>query len=67
MAMKKIEHKAPGREVLTLDELAGFVQEAMRAGADGSEVVAAVVSFGGKLRSLSVEVPVATGDADKHL
>lgn len=67
MAMKKIEHKAPRKAFLTLDELAAFVQEAMRAGASGREVVAAAVSFGSKLQGLSVEVPVATGDVDKQL
>lgn len=60
MAMKKIEHKARKKEFLTLDELAAFTQEALRSGADGSEIVSASVSFGGKLQRLSVKVPVGT-------
>lgn len=62
MALKKIEHRAPKGEFLTLDELAAFVQEAMRSGASGSEVVQAVVSFGGKLQRLAVAVPIGTVD-----
>lgn len=58
MALKKIEHRAPKGEFLTLDELAAFVQEALRSGASGDEVVQAGVSFGGKLQRLAVEAPV---------
>lgn len=55
MAMKKVEHAAAKGRFLTLDEVAAFVQDAMRAGADGSTVVKATVSFGGKLQKLSVD------------
>jgi hypothetical protein len=56
--MKKVEHKAPKKQLLTLDELAAFVQDAMRSGAHGGEVVAATVSFGGKLQRVAVDVDV---------
>lgn len=55
MAKKTIEHAAPKGEFLTLDEVAAWVQDAMRAGADGGTVVKAVVSFGGKLQKISVQ------------
>lgn len=55
MAMKKVEHAADKGHFLTLDEVAAFVQDAMRTGADGSAVVKATVSFGGKLQKLSVD------------
>lgn len=64
MALKKIEHKAPKREFLTLDELAEFVREAREAGASGSEVVEVGASFGAKLQRISVEVPVLGGGAN---
>lgn len=60
MALKKIEHRAAKGQFLSLDELAAFVQEAMRSGACGDEVVQAAVSFGGKLQRLAVDVPVTT-------
>lgn len=56
MAMKPIEHRAPKKQFLTLDELAAFVQDAMRAGATGSEIVNATVSFGGKLQKIGIDV-----------
>jgi hypothetical protein len=56
MAMKKVEHAADKGQYLTLDEVAAFVQDAMRTGADGSTVVNATVSFGGKLQKISVDV-----------
>lgn len=59
MSSRKIEHKAPKKQVLTLDEVAAFVQDALRSGATGSEAVAATVSFGGKLQVVSVDVDVA--------
>lgn len=55
MAMKTIEHAAGKGQHLTLDEVAAWVQDAMRAGVDGSTPVAARVSFGGKLQRISVE------------
>jgi hypothetical protein len=55
-ARRRIEHAAPKRGFLTLDQVAAFAQDAMRSGATGSEVVAATVSIGGKLQKLSIEV-----------
>ncbi|SFK73720.1 hypothetical protein [Streptomyces pini] len=54
---KEIKHTAGGKH-MTLDELAAFVQDAMRTGAAGHEPVAATVTFGGKLRTVTVEVDV---------
>lgn len=58
MAMKKIEHAAPKGQLLTLDEVAAWVQDAMRAGASGDEIVGATISFGGKLQKIRVEAEV---------
>lgn len=55
-ARRKIEHAAEKKQLLTLDQLAAFVQDAMRSGASGSEVVAAAVSFGGKLQRVSIDI-----------
>jgi hypothetical protein len=54
MANKRIEHTADRGQHLTLDEIATWVQDAMRAGADGSTVVEARVSLGGKLQKIGV-------------
>lgn len=62
MALRKIEHKAAKGAFLSLDELAAFVQEAMRSGASGGTVVEAAVSFGGKLQRLTVAAPGAVTD-----
>ncbi|SES03671.1 hypothetical protein [Streptomyces qinglanensis] len=62
MSTRTIEHKAPKKQFLTLDELAAFVQDAMRSGAAGTEVVSAAVSFGGKLQSLAIDVDTAKQD-----
>lgn len=64
MATRKVEHAAPKKQTLTLDELAAFVQDAMRAGAEGTELVAAQVSFGGKIQKVSVDVEVGTEAKD---
>lgn len=56
MAKKKVEHTADKGAVLTLDEIAAWVQDAMRSGADGGSPVRATVSFGGKLQKISVDV-----------
>lgn len=56
MATKRVELKTVRGQFLTLDEVAAFVQDAKRAGADGAAVVKAAVSFGGKLRRVSVDV-----------
>lgn len=65
MALKKIEHRAAKGEFLSLDELAAFVQEAMRAGVAGSEAVQASVSFGGKLQRLTVDMPAPIGSGSE--
>ena len=62
MALKKVEHTAPKKQFLTLDEIDAWVQDARRSGARGGEVVQATVSFGGKLQKISVEVEVAPAD-----
>ncbi|MFB7596902.1 hypothetical protein [Streptomyces sp. NPDC056160] len=66
MALKKIEHTAPKKQFMTLDDLAAFVQDAMRSGATGQEVVAAVVSFGGKLQKVSAEVELRPMDTEQR-
>lgn len=66
MALKKIEHAAARKQLLTLDEVAAWVQDAMRSGATGSETVAAGVSFGGKLQKISVEVETVKDATRDH-
>lgn len=62
MAAKRIEHKADKGNAFTLDELAAFVQDAMRSGASGSEIVGVGATWGGKIQKLNVDVQVpATG------
>lgn len=58
----RIEHKAPRGHFVTLDQLAAFVQEAMRAGADGATVVEGTISFGGKLQRVAID----TNDTPKE-
>jgi PII-like signaling protein len=53
---RRIEHKAARGQFVTLDQLAAFVQEAMRAGADGATVVEGTVSFGGKLQRVALKI-----------
>lgn len=60
MAAKTIQHAAPKRSALTLDQLGAFVQDAMRSGATGTEIVAAAVSFSGKLQKISVSIETST-------
>lgn len=64
-ARRKIEHAAPRKQTLTLDQLAAFVQDAMRSGASGDETVHATISFGGKLQKIAIEVEVSTDQATK--
>ena len=54
MAKRTIEIKADKGQFPTLDEIAAWVQDAMRSGADGSSIAEATVSFGGKLQRISV-------------
>ncbi|GHK02864.1 hypothetical protein SY2F82_46610 [Streptomyces sp. Y2F8-2] len=67
MALKKVEHSAPKKQVMTLDELEAFVQDARRTGATGREEVEARVSFGGKIQKLSVEVQAPPADRGPSL
>lgn len=54
------KHEAVDSHIgMSLDDLARFVQEAMRVGHDGSTVVKARVTLGGRIRH--VEVTGATG------
>lgn len=62
MAKRTIEIKADRGEFLTLDEVAAWVQDAMRAGADGSAVVVASVSFGQKLQKIGVTAEAGVAD-----
>ncbi|RDG37946.1 hypothetical protein [Streptomyces corynorhini] len=61
MALKSVEHAAAPKHLLTLDEVAAWVQDAMRSGASGTETVAARVSFGGKLQKIGIVIDTATG------
>ena len=54
---KQIKHTADSK-TMTLDELGAFVQDAMRSGATGNEVVRATVSLGGKVKTVTVDVVV---------
>ncbi|WP_405590004.1 hypothetical protein [Streptomyces sp. NBC_01190] len=67
MAKKTVEHKADKGKTLTLDEVAAFVQDAMRSGANGDELVGGRISWGGKIQKLNVEVqtPAAAARLDK--
>lgn len=61
MATKKIQHEAPKGAAFTLDEVAAFVQDAMRSGADGTEEVGVTATWGAKIRRLTVDVQTGTG------
>lgn len=50
-----IAYEADGK-ALTLDELAAFVQDAMRTGASGSEVPKVRINFGGTVRRIELSV-----------
>ena len=50
------EAHADSKNGMRLDELAAFVQDAMRSGADGQEVVQASVSWGSKLKSVKIHI-----------
>jgi len=62
MAVKKVEHSAPKKQAMTLDDLDAFVQDARRSGATGTEHLDAGVTWGGKLQKLAVEVDPAPTD-----
>ena len=59
MSTRKVEHKADKRETFTLDELAAFVQEAMRAGANGDEHPSVQIALNGKIQKVWVDVDTA--------
>lgn len=59
MALRCVQHAAPRHRHLTLDDVADWVQDAMRSGADGSETVTAGVSFGRKLQRLTTDIHAA--------
>jgi translation elongation factor EF-1beta len=52
----------PTGKATTLDELAAFVQEAQRAGADGGEIPKVRIRVGGGIKSISVEITRGTAD-----
>jgi hypothetical protein len=56
MAVKKVEHVAPKKQALTLDDVAAFVADARQSGAAGTEEIDAGITWGGKLQKLAVEV-----------
>ena len=52
---KQIKQTATDK-TMTLNELAAFVQDAMRSGADGTEKVKATVAFSGRIKDVTVDV-----------
>jgi hypothetical protein len=62
MAKKKVEHTADKGGPLTLDEVAAWVQDAMRSGAAGSEPVRARVNLGGTIKQIGVNVDTTVKD-----
>jgi hypothetical protein len=62
---RKVSHKAPRKQFLTLDDLAAFLQEAKRSGAQGSEDIYFAHHFWNDgLRRVRVEVDVTPTTAD---
>ena len=64
MSTRKVEHKAGKRQTFTLDELGAFVQEAMRAGANGDEHPRVQIALNGKIQKVTVDVDAATKTTD---
>ncbi|NDZ63573.1 hypothetical protein [Streptomyces cyaneofuscatus] len=63
---KAIKHTAADK-TMTLSELAAFVQDALRSDADGTERVKANITFGGRLKDVTVDLTTpqrAQGDAE---
>lgn len=54
-AVRTISHEPAGKG-MTLDELAAFVQDALRSGATGSEPVKVRVNFGSTIKRAEVEI-----------
>ncbi|MFF2189257.1 hypothetical protein [Streptomyces sp. NPDC058155] len=57
---KKIEHVPTGK-YMTLDEVAAFIADARAAGAKGTNIPHARLSFGGKLLRLDIAVDATSG------
>lgn len=55
---QQIKHAA-NHKAMTLNELAAFVQHALRSGADGTETVKAAITFSGKLKDIAVDITTA--------
>lgn len=56
---QQIKHAA-NHTAMTLNELAAFVQHALRSGADGTETVKAAITFSGKLKEAAVDLALPT-------
>jgi hypothetical protein len=62
MALKKIEHSAPKKQFMNLNDLEAFAADARRSGATGTEPIEASISWGGKLQKLAIDVDTAPAD-----
>lgn len=58
-----ISHKPDGKAI-TLDELAAFVQDALRAGASGSEIVKVSLNWGSSIKRIDLAIQTASNTAD---
>ncbi|MCP9205512.1 hypothetical protein [Streptomyces cucumeris] len=56
---QEIKHKANGK-ALTLNELAAFVQHALRSGADGTEAIKGAITFSGKIKDIAIGITAPT-------
>jgi hypothetical protein len=63
-AVRTISHEPAGKG-MTLDELAAFVQDALRSGARGGEFVKVRVNFGGTIKRAEVEIRAAETSDEK--
>jgi hypothetical protein len=54
----------PDGGALTLDELAAFVQDAMRSGASGGETPKVRINWGGTIKRIEIEVSPARPAAE---
>jgi hypothetical protein len=65
-ASKKTLTHEPDGSAMTLDELAAFVQDAMRSGASGSESPKVRITFGGGIKRIELGISErAVEDADR--
>jgi hypothetical protein len=53
-------------KAMTLDELASFVQDALRSGADGSELAKVRINYGGTIKKIEVEVHIVADAVPGH-